>query len=158
MKNKLRLGYNQTVQVPNTEEIQEAESYWIKCAQCELKKEDSAVLKSTPFLDNNSIIRVSGRIGKSLLFEYNRKHPMILPSGTRVSELIVRSYHEDLFHPGHLRVMAEVQKKYWIIGCRKIAKRIGYNCVTCRYWRGKSIEQIMSPLPDCRLSLKCSPF
>ena len=98
------------IKVPDTDEITEAEYYWIKIAQG-LKGNDSAITKLTPFVDGVGIQHITGRLGDSLIFKYERIHPIILSSNSKISELIVHGYHEDLIHPGHLRVMAEIQKK-----------------------------------------------
>ena len=66
--------------------------------------------------------------------------------------MIVNDVHNSVYHPGHLRVMAECRKKYWIIGIRHLAKSFGYKCVTCRRWRRASVDQFMADLPDFRIT------
>ena len=56
---------------------------------------------------------------------------------------------DNIYHPGHLRAMAEVRRKYWIIGVRALAKGIGRKCVV---WRGRACEQMMSGLPQFRMT------
>ena len=85
------------------------------------------------------------------LFDLNRNHPVLLPRGHGISALIVKQVHEDIYHPGYLRVMAEVRKKFWIIGIRYLSKLIGRNCIICRWRRGRAMEQMMSNLPSFRL-------
>lgn len=66
--------------------------------------------------------------------------------------MIVEEVHADkCIHSGHLRVMAEVRKTYWILGLRQIAKGVGFKCVVCRRWRSRNIEQRMADLPSLRL-------
>ena len=65
--------------------------------------------------------------------------------------MIVEKLHNECIHPGHLRVMVEVRKTYWIIGVRQIAKRIGVKCVVCQRWRRLAVEQKMAELPSFRL-------
>ena len=74
-----------------------------------------------------------------------------------ISMLIVKQAHEETLRPGHLRVMAEVRKQFWIVGVRCLAKLVGKNCITCRRWRGMALEQRMSNLPLLRLNTG-SPF
>ena len=68
--------------------------------------------KLCPFKDDEEIVRIYGRIKKTPLFDLNRKHPVLLPRGHGISALIVEQVHEDIYHPGYLRVMAEVRKKF----------------------------------------------
>ena len=82
------------------------------------------------------------------LFDIDRRHPILLPKDHRISQLIVEKIYNDCIHSGHLRVMAEVRKTYWIIGVRQISKKIGVKCVTCRRWRRAPMEQKMADLPS----------
>lgn len=140
------------------EEIVEAEQFLVKRAQRDLKPDDKRLEKLSPFFDDNGILRVLGRIQRSDIFDYDRKHPMILSHESKIAELILDDIHYKLFHPGHIRVMAESRKRFWIIGCRKLSKRICYRCVTCRKWRQESCQQLMSNLPESRLVVHGSPF
>ena len=99
-----------------------------------------------------------GRLRRSPLFSFERSHPVILPADSKISYMILLNIHHELIHPGHLKVMAESRKKYWIINCRKVAKKIGFECVTCRRWRGQALDQMMANLPVLRLAIECAPF
>ncbi len=131
-------------------DIKRAEVYWIKIAQKKL--DESKIENLVPFIDEAGIVRANGRLGKSELFTYEQKHPVILPKNHKVSELIVQQVHKKVFHSGYSRVVAEVRKNYWIVGVRCMARRIGRTCVVCRRWRGKAFEQIMSELPSFRVN------
>ena len=131
-------------------ERRKAELYWIKVAQKNLP-DNSRLQNVTPFTDEEGVIRCNGRIRKSTLLTAEQKHPVLLPKNHKITELIVTQTHHDIYHPGHSRVIAEVRKKYWVVGLRSLAKQIGRRCVTCRRWRGKALEQIMADLPDFRM-------
>ena len=75
-----------------------------------------------PVKDDEGILRVSGRLENSQIFNVEKKHPKILPRTHRISRLIVKNAHKKTFHPGHLRVMAECRNEYWIIGLRQLSK------------------------------------
>lgn len=51
------------------------------------------------FVDSLSILRVGGRIRHSLL-AYDEKHPMILPKDSRLTTLLIGSYHRKTLHSG----------------------------------------------------------
>ena len=158
-KNTVKSKVNvQIVETPNAEEMKLAEQLWIKHAQLNLTQDDKRTRKLVPFVDENGIQRVSGRIEGSNIFDYDRSHPIILPEKSPVAELILDCIHKELFHPGHLRIIAESRKKFWILNARKIAKHICYKCVICRRWRRKACEQMMSNLPESRLAVRGSPF
>ena len=133
-------------------EFKLGEIYWILRAQKQLDVLSPQVKKLSPFRDEDGILRIYGRLKHMPVFDVNRKHPILLPKEHEISMLIVRQIHEECLHPGHLRVMAEVRKKFWIIGVRTLSKVVGKTCVICRKWRGTSLEQRMADLPSFRVT------
>ena len=87
--------------VPNLleTEIKKAERYWIRQAQEGLDTIHK-LEKFSPFRDENNIIRIYGRMKNMSLFDYNRKHPVLLPKNHEISKLIVNEAHNDCLHPG----------------------------------------------------------
>ena len=141
----------------NEQEIIEAETYWIRRAQRNVDFSLKKYQQLSPFRDEDGIIRIYGRLKNIKVFDENRKHPILLPNNNAINRLIIQQAHEECVHPGHLRVMAEVRKRFWIIGLRSIAKSIGMKCTICRRWRGSALEQRMANLPSFRLNASC-PF
>ena len=66
--------------------------------------------------------------------------------------------HNDLFHPGHNRVLAESRKRFWIINARRLSKTIEFKCIVCRRWQGKPLAQLMADLPWFRINPGGAPF
>ena len=52
-----------------------------------------------PFLDDQGLIRVGGRLKKSNL-SYEQKHPLLLPSKHTVTDMIIRKVHIENLHSG----------------------------------------------------------
>lgn len=52
----------------------------------------SAIITLTPFIDENGILRVGGRLSNSDL-SYEEKHPIILPRSHKLSKLIIKDAH-----------------------------------------------------------------
>ena len=52
-----------------------------------------------PFVDDDGIIRVGGRIANSTL-PWKLKHPAIMPKKHRVSSLLIRHFHEKIQNGG----------------------------------------------------------
>ena len=110
-----------------------------------------------PFVDKNDILRVGGRLNDSLL-SYGVKHPILLPSDTPLSHLIVRHYHESSMHPGrHITLGAVRAAGYFIEKCSRLIRSLIGNCLTCRKLRAKPQEQMMAPLPRSRVE-ETTPF
>ena len=111
----------------------------------------SKLYKLNPFLDDQGLIRVGGRLESSVL-PYEVKHPLVLPKDHRISEMMVRHYHEMVKHGGRGTTMNEIRSNgIWIIGLSRLVRSVISHCTLCRKFRGKVQEQIMSDLPADRL-------
>jgi len=53
-----------------------------------------------PFVDNNGVIRVGGRLRRASL-EFGEKNPVLIPKKNHVADLITRHYHTQVHHQGH---------------------------------------------------------
>ena len=138
---------------PRHDELLKAKNYWVKEAQTELKNFPKKEMeKLTPFVDDENLIRISGRLKKSPLFDNERVHPKLLPGKHKLSEHIVRVIHEKTFHPGVLRIVSKCRKEFWIIGLIRLVKSIGEKCIICRWWRRLPMNQLMADLPDFRIT------
>ena len=162
-------------------ELQQAEETIIKCLQYENFREELEVLrhinatsaetsrdqskkkrqvlrkasslyKLDPFLDQDGLIRVGGRIRRANV-SVDRKHPVIIPGTGHLTELLIRHHHLKVNHMGRGMTHNELrQNSYWILkGSSSVAKSI-FNCVTCRRLRKPAEEQKMACLPDDRLN------
>ena len=117
----------------------------------------SSINKLDPFIDENGILRVGGRLKHADLSD-EVKHPVILPKGSHVTSLIIRYYHENTKHQGKGMTLNEIRSHgFWIIGGSSAVSNVIASCVTCRKLRGAVIEQKMSDLPEDRLE-SCPPF
>lgn len=70
--------------------------------------------KLTPFLDDDHLLRVGGRLGYAEI-PYNEKHPLLLPKSARLTELLIDSTHRKNGHPGPQTVQYLLRKNYWIL-------------------------------------------
>ena len=160
-----------------TEQIEEAKYDIIKIVQQKCFREEYCLLNSKdydpfnnnrkirrskifnldPFLDENGIIQVGGRLNNSTMDECC-KHPLLLPKGERITSLIIRHHHAITGHGGRRITLNEIRSSgYWIVGANTEVKRIIFNCITCRKLRGKVGEQKMANLPFFR-SNEAPPF
>ena len=65
------------------------------CKAC-LKK-TSSLYRLDPFIDNEELLRVGGRISRAYT-PYHIKHPVILPRKGHITVLIIRYYHQRINH------------------------------------------------------------
>lgn len=106
-----------------------------------------------PFLDDNKIIRVGGRIHNAdIPFEHS--HPIILPSKEHVTSIIILQYHLKLLHSGIQNTLFNIRLKYWPLRGRAEVKKVIHRCIRCiRFGKAKTCEQQMSYLPHPRVNI-----
>ncbi|KAK4467348.1 hypothetical protein MN116_000290, partial [Schistosoma mekongi] len=68
-----------------------------------------------------------------------------------VTELIIRHYHREEGHTGTSQVLATIRRNYWVVKGTSAVKRAIGQCVTCRRLMMSPGQQLMAPLPLCRI-------
>lgn len=116
----------------------------------------SNILSLNPFMDENQLIRVGGRI-KNANLNYDKKHPLLLPQKHNVTKLIFKHFHEKMLHCGAQALLYAVREKYWVISGRNLAKNTIRCCLTCFKVKPQSSGYIMGNLPAYRIN-QCFPF
>uniref|UniRef100_A0A5S6QKN7 Integrase catalytic domain-containing protein n=1 Tax=Trichuris muris TaxID=70415 RepID=A0A5S6QKN7_TRIMR len=152
-----------------TSELRNAQSVWFRIVQREafpkeierlrsLKglSEDNKIYKLDPFLSEDRLIRMKGRIDKADL-PYNARHPIILPHNHVVVDLLIRHCHERQLHAGTEHTLAVLRQGFWILKARSAVKRIIKDCRICRRFTSTHYTQQMAPLPEDRIT-QAYPF
>ncbi|XP_047741410.1 uncharacterized protein LOC125179487 [Hyalella azteca] len=111
---------------------------------------DKHLKKLDLFLDPAGLIRIGGRL-KNAAACYSVRHPILLPSKSSVTALLVKTVHRIHGHLGKSTTMSILRKSYWIIGCSSLVKRIANACVICRKYQARAASQMMSDLPEKRV-------
>jgi Pao retrotransposon peptidase/Family of unknown function (DUF5641) len=115
-------------------------------------KRSSHLIKLDPFMDESGLIRVGGRLSRSLLDE-GQQHPIIVPKTSRVAMLISQWCHDRVQHGGRGLTLNEIRRSgYWIIAGNSVVRHLINKCVSCRIFRGKANEQKMADLPFDRVN------
>ena len=120
-------------------------------------KKTSSIYKLDPFIDQDGLIRVGGRIGNADVPDEVR-HPVLLPRKCHVATLLIRFHHVKVNHMGRTTTHNELrQRGYWILGGSSAVSNVISQCVTCRRQRRVLEQQKMSSLPKDRVE-QASPF
>lgn len=116
------------------------------------KFSEKSKLKSlTPFIDQNDILRVSGRL-RNAKINYNTQCPIVLSDKCHLATLIARDAHIHALHGGPQLTLNIVRQKFWIIGARNLIKKIVRKCISCFKHSSAPINQLMGQLPTCRVN------
>ncbi|KAK3082830.1 hypothetical protein FSP39_006584 [Pinctada imbricata] len=148
--------------------IRETQHFIIQTVQEEVYKSEIDAIKGdssppkssslstlSPVLDRHGLLRVGGRLGnvknEGIIDDLSR-HPIILPKQHHISSLIVRHYHQKIFHQGrHLTDGAIRAAGFWIVGGKQLVYSEIAKCLICRKLRGQLGWQFMADLPEDRL-------
>jgi hypothetical protein len=97
----------------------------------------------------NGLMRIGGRLPN---------HQIILPKNHRVVELIITQFHEQSAHSGQEHVLSLIRQHYWIIGGRRVVKKLLCCCPRCRLKFSRPLGQRMADLPLERQTADEPPF
>ncbi|XP_062703980.1 uncharacterized protein LOC134286384 [Aedes albopictus] len=111
---------------------------------------NSSLVTLHPFLDDNGLLRVGGRI-QAAGVTYDQKHPLVLPSKCSVTQLIATDTHRKNLHVGPQGLLYAMRLKYWPIHGKQLARQVVHRCITCFKNKPKPLHQIMGQVPDVRL-------
>ena len=123
---------SKTIQPLSVKELHEAEIQIVKFLQWkyfldELQslstgktvKGSSQLVSLDPFLDNNGIIRVGGRLNYAPI-KFSRKHQILILHNFNVAALLIDYFHTTLGHVGRLYVLLMLREKYWITNANSL--------------------------------------
>ncbi|KAK0134384.1 hypothetical protein N1851_030041 [Merluccius polli] len=119
--------------------------------EIQTKERTNKLHKLNPFLDNQGIFRVGGRLTHAALHPHV-KHPAVLPRDSHVSALLIKHYHEKAHHQGRGMTINELRSNgIWILGCSNAVSSHIYKCTMCRRLRRSTEQQRMADLPEERM-------
>ncbi len=121
-------------------------------------KATSSLYKLDPFLDNDGLVRIGGRLHKATM-PFEEKHPVVIPKNSHITTLLIQHYHSKVQrHQGRgMTHNAIRQAGYWIINGRSAVFNFIARCVKCRKLRAPTAIQKMSDLPEERVN-PTTPF
>ena len=112
---------------------------------------DSRLKSLNPFLDNEQIIRVGGRLSNADLPASQAK-PIIADAKDTLMVKFLEHLHRALLHCGPSHLLAYSGTKRHILGARKLTRKICSTCVTCRTYHPRTQHQLMADLPSQRVN------
>ena len=123
-------------------------------AESNLKTKDSKLITLSPFIDEEGILRVGGRLGKSTTLSFDTKHPIILPnSDSEIIQSLIRHVHHRNYHCSQTETFYLLRQKYYLLGGRNTVKKVVSRCIQCQKATKLPLTQKMAPLPEERSSM-----
>ena len=109
----------------NTEDVRAASNLWLRHIQRAFhsKKYDDLKKNLNVFIDEHGLFRCRGRFANSSL-PCERKYPILLPTNSHLTILVIRDAHESVLHNGVRETVNEIRCKYWILRIRQKVKNI----------------------------------
>ena len=144
-------SWQQLSQIIDIEMIQKGQATIFKIVQAEsfnseirqlmsdkkMVPSNSSISQLDPFLVNDNILCVGGRLRKSSLTE-TEQHPVILPRKSPVSDVIIQWSHYSIAHGARGLTLIYLRNNgIWIISANAAVRSIIHRCVTCRKLRAK---------------------
>ncbi|XP_029167413.1 uncharacterized protein LOC114937904 [Nylanderia fulva] len=111
----------------------------------------SSLIKLSPFLDDQGVLRVGGRL-KHALLPYDEKHPVIVPPASWMTRLLIESCHRRSLHGGVQMTLGLLRHRFWVPRGRTVIKQQLHRCVTCTRWRAATPQPPMGNLPRDRVT------
>lgn len=173
LKMKLHRSKNQPYLYPNLSKFHEmAQNFIYRKIQYEYYADEFAILsdkdreipkssalyKCSPFIDENLIIRMNGRIGLTPDIPESLKCPVILPRTHYCTGLLIQHFHEKFHHIHHDTCLNEIRQHFYIPRLRVELKKVRRNCQFCKNSASSPVIPEMSGLPKARLSPFTRPF
>ncbi|XP_029679981.1 uncharacterized protein LOC115245695 [Formica exsecta] len=123
---RLQLPRDATPTVLQPAELDEALYRWLRIVQSLHYPKDIAAInanrivshrsslsKLSPFLDDNGVLRVGGRL-KHAVLSNDERHPMIAPPASWLTRLLIESCHKRTLHGGVQLMLGLLRLRHWI--------------------------------------------
>ena len=149
-------------------ELQQAKQVCVKAIQLHhffeydlSEKGQAKVMKNfvqlNPFLDSSGVLRAGGRLFNASI-PYNNKHPILLPSDSHFTTIIIDHFHRMYLHPGPSILQAVIQLEYWVPSLRRLVRKRVFSCSRCYRLKAKAFIPKMADLPPQRVRATIKAF
>ena len=132
-------------------DLQSAEEKLVSVAQKDLRDRIKD-LSRLNVENRDNFLCVGGRLTNASISD-EKKHPKILPSNHKVTELMIADCHRKCGHQGINYTLSKLREKYWILHGYSTVKRVLHGCHACRRMHGRAQTQITASLPKARVDI-----
>ena len=111
----------------------------------------SRLLSLSPYLDQELLLRVGGRLSNSAL-TLSQRHPIITDSKDSLMLLLFNYMHVCLGHCGPTLLLSAIGWRYHVVSARRLTRSVCSQCKVCRKAAPKPQPQLLGQLPEERVS------
>lgn len=122
-----------------------------------VKVAKSSPLKALNVVRRGGLLVVGGRLSRCPV-SHDFKHPVLLPRDHHVTRLAIRDAHERVGHQGREHTLCKVRERFWVIGAGSLVRSLVRSCVICRRVNSLPQKQMMSDLPEDRVTPETPAF
>ena len=149
-------------------EIKEAKTLWIKFIQKtyfpEAFNSTNGTVSKKDYknqlsiqLHEDGLLHCHGRMIHAEL-PPDAVYPILLPKRSHFTSLLIKEYHQKLFHSGVSHTLAQLRNEYWIPQGRAEVKKAIHDCGICKRFQGGPFRlPSMSPWPRKKVA-QSAPF
>ena len=83
------------------------------------------------YIDEQGVLRSQTCVTNASLPETN-KNPILLPTRHPFTKLVIKEYHEKVYHNGVRVTLTAIRQNFWILRGREAVKSVVKGCVTCK--------------------------
>lgn len=112
---------------------------------------NSRLISLNPYIDENDIVRVGGRLSNSQLSN-DRKHPVIIARSGKFAQLLISHAHAVTLHGTTQQTLMFIRHRYWILDAINQIRRFVHRCIVCFRYRTQGSQQLMADLPSQRVT------
>ena len=118
-----------------------------------LLSKQTSIRTLDPIMDQHGIMRVGGRLGFSSTLTFDEIHPIIVPTNSHVTIVLIRYYHERVFNhmAGYATTLQALRRKYWILKGTKRIRQVISRCIPCKTINLRARYQKMAQIPEFRI-------
>lgn len=120
-------------------------------------KKSNQLMKLSPFLDSDDIMRVGGRLSRADI-PYSAQHQILLPGKSAITRLMVKHFHEKCMHGGPKLTESVMRQHFWVTNSQRSIKAVIAKCHNCFRVNPKPLQQYMADLPKVRVNTVNKPF
>lgn len=111
------------------------------------------------FVDADCLLRVRSKFGRDeYKFPLGYTFPVLLAHDSKLTKLIIHSFHVNLAHSGCYNVLSVLRKKFYIPKPFSTVKRILKDCVTCKKLNARPVKLNQNSYREFRASPPDVPF